>query len=379
MGLENHSALKANAMDSATTPASLSYAAAGVDNLASDAGLAALLPWVRKTHSFRPGTALDIGYFANVVDVGNGVGIAISTDTTGTKVLVAQMVGQYETVGIDCVAINVNDIVSVGAEPVAFVDCISVERVSGEVLDQIGKGLHAGAELAHVPIVGGEIAQVAEIVKGHRPGLGFDLAGTCIGTVPTDRIIAGDAIGDGDVLIGLRSSGIHCNGLTLARRALFDEAGHTPDTVLPELGRSLGAELLEPTRIYVDEVMALLRHGVRVKALAHITGNGGLLNATRTRTAAGYVVERLPEPPPIFGAIQQAGNVVDEEMFRVYNMGVGFTVVVDPGDVDRTLKITRSYGAEAYVLGYAVPDARRRVNLEPVGLVGEAGRFRRAA
>ncbi len=183
-------------------PRVLSYSEAGVDDVKADAGLAALLPWVRKTRDFHDGTVLDIGYFANVVDVGGDIGIAISTDTIGSKAIVAQMIEKYDTVGIDCVAINVNDVLCVGAEPVAFVDCISMENASGEILGQIGKGLHDGAKLAHTTIVGGEIAQVAEIVKGYRPGLGFDLAGTCIGTVPTDQILTGETITDGDGLAG---------------------------------------------------------------------------------------------------------------------------------------------------------------------------------
>jgi phosphoribosylformylglycinamidine cyclo-ligase len=356
----------------------LTYASAGVDNRAGEAGLKALLGWVGRTRSFRRGIGepkLDIGYFANVIDIGHGLGLAISTDTIGSKAIIAQMMGKYDTVGIDCVAINVNDVLGVGAEPLAMVDCVSIEQTSEHLLEQIGEGLYLGAEQARISIVGGEIAQVRDMVKGYKPGLGFDLAGTCVGIVPLDQIKDGGSIRDGDALIGMRSSGIHCNGMTLARGALFDRGGYTIDQVVPGLDRPVGEELIEPTRIYVDEVMALRDDGVKVKALAHITGNGGLLNLTRGAADIGYVVEQLPEPHGIFDLIQRAGSVDDEEMFRVYNMGVGFCVVVDPVDVDRALKAVRRCGTDADQIGYAVADAKRRVRIEPYHLLGRGRRF----
>ena len=356
----------------------LTYSAAGVDAEAKDAGLKALLRSVDKTRGFRKGAGearLDIGYFANVIDIGHGQGLAITTDTVGTKALVAQMVGRYDTIGIDCVAINVNDLLCVGAEPIAMVDCISLEEAGTELLEGIGKGLYEGAKRAKISIVGGELAQVRDMVKGYRPGLGFDLAGTCVGLVPLDGLIVGESIVEGDAVLGLRSSGIHCNGLSLARKALLENGRYASGQMLPELGRTLGEELLEPTRIYVSEVMGLLGSGVRVKALAHITGDGGLLNLTRTASDVGYVIERMPEPQTIFSLIQEAGNVSDAEMFRVYNMGIGFCVVVAATDADRAMEALRSEDGECHVLGYAVADARRRVRIEPYRLVGENGRY----
>ena len=355
----------------------LTYSAAGVDAAAKEAGLAGLLEWVGKTRAFRQGVGqarLDIGYFANVVDVGHGQGLAITTDTVGTKALVAQMAGNYDTIGIDCVAINVNDVLCVGAEPIALVDCISLEEPNADLLEGVGRGLYAGAEQAKISIVGGEIAQVRDIVRGYRPGTGFDLAGTCIGLVPLDRLVVGESIRDGDAVIGLRSSGIHCNGLSLARKAVLDRGLYTADQVLPELRRPLIDELLEPTRIYVSEIMALRDSEIPLKALVHITG-GGFLNLTRVRSEVGYVIEELPEPHPIFGVVQSAGNIDDAEMFRVYNMGVGFCVVVDSADVERSLEVLGEWGTDCHVLGYAVADAGRRVRIEPYRLVGENGRF----
>ena len=361
-------------------PEGLTYAASGVDPAAKEAGLKALLRSVNMTRGIRKGVGearLDIGYFANVIDIGHGQGLAITTDTVGTKALVAQMVGRYDTIGIDCVAINVNDIICVGAEPIAMVDCISLEEAGVELLEGIGKGLYAGAERARISIVGGELAQIRDMVKGHKPGLGFDLAGTCVGLVPLDRLIVGESISEGDTLIGLRSSGIHCNGLSLARKALLESGRYAASQQVPELGRTMGEELLEPTRVYVSEIMALRDSGVRLKALAHITGDGGLLNLTRTMSDVGYVIERLPEPQTVFTLIQEAGGISDAEMFRVYNMGIGFCAVVDAADVDRSMEVIGEGDAECHVLGYAVADARRRVRIEPYHLLGENGQYSR--
>ena len=214
----------------------MDYRTAGVDNVGEVGALQALGDRVRRTFNFagapgQPGAVqLDLGYFANVIDIGGGMGMAISTDGVGTKLLVAEMLEKYDTVGIDCVAMNVNDVLCVGARPITLVDYIAVERVDAAVLSAVADGLLRGAELAGVSSPGGEFAQVREMVRGIRPGSGFDIVGTAVGLVPLDRVIVGDAIADGDVVIGLASAGIHSNGLTLARKALFDAAGHAPDT-----------------------------------------------------------------------------------------------------------------------------------------------------
>src|SRR5512134_4042712 len=194
------------------------YSSAGVNTVKEEAALAGLLTWVGKTLAFgRHRPALDFGYFASVLDLGNGTGLALSTDGVGTKLLVAEMLDRYDTVGIDCVAMNVNDLLCIGAEPLAMLDYIAVQEADPQMLEAIGKGLYEGARQANISIPGGEIAQVRELIQGVREGRGFDLAGACVGTVPMDRIIVGQDIRPGDVVIGLRSSGIHSNGLTLAR------------------------------------------------------------------------------------------------------------------------------------------------------------------
>jgi phosphoribosylformylglycinamidine cyclo-ligase len=321
--------------------------------------------------------ALDFGYFASVLDLGNGLGLALSTDGVGTKLLVAQMLNKYDTIGIDCVAMNVNDVLCVGAEPLCMLDYIAVQEADPDLLEQIGKGLHEGARQANISIPGGEIAQVRELITGSREGRGFDLAGACVGLVPMDRILVGQAIEPGDVVIGLRSSGIHSNGLTLAREVFFKNAKYQPDRYVGDFGRTIGEELLEPTRIYVREVLDVLRAGLDIRALLHITSDG-FLNLARVQAKVGYVLEWLPEPQPIFRLLQEIGDVSDEEMFCVYNMGTGFCLVVAAPHAGRALEALGRLGLEAFRLGHAVADPDRKVHLVPKGLVGEGSRFRRA-
>jgi len=362
-------------------PRALDYRGAGVlDN--TQLGLSALLRWVDKTTAFRregqPGRrVVDVGYFASVVDIGHGLGLALCTDGVGTKVLIAEMQQDYRTIGIDCVAMNVNDAICVGAEPVSFLDYIAIERATPQVLGEIGEGLHRGAELAGVSIVGGEISQMPDVIRGRAPGGGLDLVGMCAAIVPLDRINLGRDVTPGDVIVGVRSSGMHSNGFTLARKALFDEARLKADQHVDELGGTVGKELLRPTHIYVRPVMDLL-NGQRVDlhALVNVTGDG-FLNLARVDAPVGFRIDALPEPPPIFDLIQRSGNVPRPEMYRVFNMGIGFCVVVE----DRAPTIAAvqqtfaSHGFETHVIGRAVADARKRVVLAEEGIVGEGHGF----
>ncbi len=356
-----------------------SYTQAGVNTTKEETALAGLLTWVGKTVEFGAHrSALDFGYFASVLDLGNGLGLAMSTDGVGSKLLVAQMLDKYDTIGIDCVAMNVNDVLCVGAEPLCMLDYIAVQEADAALLEQIGRGLYEGARRANISIPGGEISQIREIIRGARDGRGFDLVGACIGLVPMNRILVGQDIRPGDAVIGLRSSGIHSNGLTLAREVFFKRAGYEPDRYVPALGRTIGEELLEPTRIYVREILDLLRAGLDIKALAHVTSDG-FLNLSRVEAKVGYVLERLPDPHPIFTLLQEVGQVSDEEMFHVYNMGTGFCLVVAAAQADQTLDRLSRLGIEAMRLGYAVSDPNRKVHLVPRGLVGEGSRFRRSS
>jgi phosphoribosylformylglycinamidine cyclo-ligase len=360
---------------------SLSYRDTGVlDN--TQLGLSALLGWVSRTRAFRPAArrghgVLDVGFFASVVDLGNNVGLALCTDGVGSKVLVAEMLERYDTIGIDCVAMNVNDAICVGAEPVSFLDYIAIERATPSVLEEIGKGLHEGARLAGVTIVGGEISQLPEIIRGHGPGQGLDLVGMCAGLVPLDRVIVGRDVAPGDVVVGVRSSGLHSNGFTLARRALFDQGKLEPGRYVPALACTLGEELLRPTHVYVQPVVELLANpAVSIRALVNITGDG-FLNLPRIAATVGFHLDALPEPHPIFELIRTTGSVPAREMYRVFNMGIGFCLIV-PDDAAMLRAVTDTFGRHGFetrVIGRVVADERKRVFLPEQNLVGEGDRF----
>jgi phosphoribosylformylglycinamidine cyclo-ligase len=322
------------------------------------------------------GVKLPIGYFANVINLGN-MGLAFCTDGVGSKVLIAQMMQKYDTIGIDCVAMNVNDLICVGATPVSIVDYIAVEHADPDLLDAISIGLTEGAKTAGVSICGGEIAQLRDIITGYRAKHGFDLVAAAVGTVPLDRIIVGKHVQPDDVVIGIESNGVHSNGMTLARRAFFDLHKYDVDHRFEELDVPLGAELLKPTYIYVKEILDVLSHVPSVKALIHITSDG-LLNLTRVAAAdVGYVIDALPPIPPIFAIIQNLARVEDAEMFQVYNMGVGFCIVVGPEDLDGVLALMREKGRKASRIGYVVSDPEKKVFVKQKNIIGKGKHFRR--
>lgn len=358
-----------------------SYAGSGVDVAALEGGLGRLVERLAATAAFprRGRPVLPNGFFANVLDLGGGVGLAIGTDGVGTKILVAHALRRYDTVGIDLVAMNANDVLCVGAEPVALVDYIAVPSPAPELLDGLAAGLVEGARQAGISIPGGEIAQVRELLRAHPPGgeEAFDLVGTAVGLVALDRLVDGRAVAPGDPVIALPSSGIHSNGLTLARRVLAPEGTTAAYAARPaELGgASVGEELLRPTRIYVAPVRDLLDEGVAVRALAHVTGDG-LLNLLRTAVGeVGFVLDDLPEPQPIFRLIQARSGASTAEMYQTYNMGVGFCVVVAADACERALAVLRRREPGARVVGRARLDPERRLVLEGPGLVGRGKRF----
>lgn len=358
----------------------MTYRSSGVDTEQEEGGLQVLREWVEKTFQFRPkggpkpgGVQLPLGYYANVLDIGHQLGLAVSTDGVGTKILVAQRMGKIDTVGIDCVAMNVNDVICVGARPIAMVDYMAVESAEPAMLEELAKGLYRGAELADITIPGGEVAQIREMIRGEEGRSAFDLVGTCVGLVPLDRVLIGEDIRPNDVVVGLRSTGVHSNGFTLARR-VFDQLGWTLDRYVPELGRTLGEELLEPTRIYVREAMAMIDAGLAIKAFAHITSDG-FLNLARAHADVGYVLDSLPEPQPVFHLIQSCGKVSDAEMFRVFNMGIGFCVIAAPEDAAKVQAIAQAHGVESVVIGIARKDPSRRVEIPSPGLMGQGGMF----
>jgi len=353
----------------------LSYTTVGVESTADDKGFKNLLSSLKRTIKLSNiSVELDFGYFANVLNIGHNIGLAISTDGVGTKLIVAQMVNKYDTIGIDCIAMNVNDILCVGATPISMVDYIAVQSLVPKLLKEIGDGLLKGAKIAQISIPSGEIAQIKEMLKSEREGFGFDLVGTAVGLVPIDKIIIGQDIREGDVLLGLRSSGIHSNGLTLARKVFFGIGKYKIDTYVKELGRTLGEELLEPTHIYVPEITEMLKAGLRIKALTHITSNG-FLNLTRVKADCGYIIEKTPEPQPVFKLIQEIGTISDEEMFLVYNMGIGFCVVVHNAEMKNIFDICKKLDVECYKMGYAVKDIEKKVIIEDKKLIGRNNKF----
>jgi phosphoribosylformylglycinamidine cyclo-ligase len=355
------------------------YKTVGVDAQKKEGSLSRLLEYVNRTFSFNScKPLLPIGYFANVIDLtsaGFPTGIAFSTDGVGTKLLVAEMMRKYDTVGIDCVAMNVNDILCVGATPISMVDYIAVSEANSALLGELAKGLYQGCEMAEVSLSGGELAQVAELLAKKEGGVSFDIVGTAIGIVDPNRIVIGQDLEEGDILIGLESSGLHSNGYTLARKVCFEIGGFRADQYHSALKKTIGEELLEPTRIYVKEIVEILKE-VPVKALFHITGDG-FFNLTRTARAVGYHIEKFPEPPPIFSLISERGKISDEEMFRVFNMGIGFIIAV-PNDSSSVQKVQRIIGAtkyKAHILGHVTNDPERTIIVEPRRIVGRNGKF----
>ena len=343
---------------------------AGVDIDAAEAGLQQIVANIKRTWP-APGSLgavkLDIGYFANVIDIG-GIGVAICTDGVGSKSIIAQMMNRYDTIGIDCVAMNVNDAICVGARPLSMVDYIAIEKADADILGAIAIGLAAGAKQAGISISGGEISQLKEVIRG------FDLIGMAIGVVALDRIITGRSLVAGDVVIGLESNGIHSNGLTLARHVFFERAKVAIDDVFPELGMPLGEELLRPTLIYVPEILDIINNIPTVKALINITGDG-LLNLPRVDAQVGFLLDDLPQVPPIFHLIQRYGEVDAAEMFEVYNMGVGFCVLVAEQDAAPALSILQRHGRRAQVIGRIIEDERKGVYLPRQRLTGYGKTF----
>jgi phosphoribosylformylglycinamidine cyclo-ligase len=349
------------------------YAAAGVDTARADAGVAGLVEVLRAIEPGRPSLTLPLpGHYASVLRVAPGLGIALATDSVGSKLIVAEQTSRFDTIGIDCVAMNVNDLICVGAEPLALLDYIAVEHADPAMLREIAVGLRVGAEAAGIEIPGGEVCQVPEVIRGHPSPHGFDLVGSAFGTVALDAIVEGSACRPGDALIGLPSSGVHSNGLTLARQALLDDGALALEAHVPELGGATVADaLLEPTTIYVRAVLDLLRSDIRVHGLAHITG-GGLLNLLRIGTGVGYEISNPLPVSPVFGLIAELGDVSASEMWEVFNMGCGFCAIVPGEEAELAVALLERRHPGTALIGSVTGEAGR-INLPGRGLTGDAG------
>ncbi|MGH9247135.1 MAG: phosphoribosylformylglycinamidine cyclo-ligase [Acidimicrobiales bacterium] len=331
------------------------YEAAGVNIAAGEEAVERIRRHV--TSTFRPEVIGDIGGFGGSFAFPrhrfqNPV-LVSATDGVGTKAMIAQVAGRFETIGIDLVAMCADDIVCQGAEPLFFLDYIAVGRLDPGQIDELVKGVAEGCRTAGCALIGGEMAEHPGAME---PGE-FDLVGFCVGVVEREQIITGDRIEVGDVLVGLPSPGLRSNGFSLARRVLLERAGRRLDDPAYDGARhSLADELLEPSVIYAPAVLAVLR-AVDVHAVAHVTGGGVPGNLVRVlpRNVDAVVERRAWEVPRIFGEIQRAGDVADEEMLKVFNLGIGMILAVPGGDVFRTLDALRSHGHAAVEIGAVEP------------------------
>lgn len=332
----------------------VTYSDSGVDISLEERTVAAIAAQLKKTLELQD-VITESGHFAALVRLGNK-GLALSTDGVGSKILVAEMLQKYDTIGIDCIAMVVNDLICVGAEPIALVDYLAVEKPDPNIAQQIGSGLVKGAEEANIAIIGGETASLPEIVHN------LDLAATGLGIVDLDRIITGEEIVSGDILIGIESNGIHSNGLSLARKIFFQDAHLTVHDSLPGYSDiKIGEEILRPTAIYVKPILELLKKDLKIKGLAHITG-GGFMNLKRLKKGMGFIIRDLPPLQPIFKSIFSY-DVELEEMYRVFNMGIGFVVIVDSDDAEEALNIIRKYH-KAHIVGETSAEIKDKINIE---------------
>lgn len=274
------------------------------------------------------------------------------TDGVGTKLVIAKLMGKHDTIGVDCVAMCVNDVVAQGAQPLFFLDYIACGKNDPAVLEQVVSGVADGCVQAGAALIGGETAEMPGMYDEDE----YDLAGFTVGCVERSAIVDGSAIAEGDVLIGLPSTGVHSNGFSLVRKALFEQAGYTVETRLPELGdRTLGDVLLTPTKIYVKALMPLFEADL-VHGVAHITGGGFIENVPRMLPeglAARIELGSWPVPP-IFDVIERTGDVDHMEMFNIFNMGIGMVVAVPADREDEVMNLLANAGEQGYRIGSVV-------------------------
>jgi phosphoribosylformylglycinamidine cyclo-ligase len=340
-------------------PEPVTYAEAGVDIAAGETAVERIKAAVRST--YRPEVIGDIGGFGGLFAVPTDryrrPVLVAATDGVGTKIMVAEMVGRYDTIGLDLVAMCVDDLVCQGAEPLFFLDYVSVGKLDPDRVEQVVAGIAEGCRQAGCALIGGEMA---EHPGAMAPGQ-LDVAGFAVGVVERDRILRGSTAEAGDVLVGLPSPGLRSNGYSLARRVLFDVAGlDVHDELFP--GRTVGDELLLPSVIYAPAVRALLDDGdVDVRAVAHVTGGGLVGNVPRVLPdGLDAEVDRSTwEVPRVFTEIQRHGRIDDEEMARVFNLGIGMVVAVPPDQVSQALRVLAGAGHKAAEIGRLVPTGGR--------------------
>ena len=329
----------------------MDYKKAGVDIEAGYKSVELMKKYVKET--MRPEVMGGIGGFSGafsltaIKDMEYPV-LLSGTDGVGTKLKLAFLMDKHDTIGIDCVAMCVNDVACAGGEPLFFLDYIACGRNIPEKIATIVKGVAEGCKLSDAALVGGETAEH----PGLMPEDEYDLAGFAVGVVERKDLITGENIKPGDVLVGITSSGVHSNGFSLVRK-VFDMTKESLDTYYDELGKTLGEALLAPTRIYVKAMKSVKNAGVKVKGCSHITGGGFYENIPRMLPDGIRAVVKKDsyEVPAIFRLMQKKGNIADEMMYNTYNMGLGMVLALDPADVDKTLEALKAAGETAYVVG----------------------------
>jgi phosphoribosylformylglycinamidine cyclo-ligase len=285
------------------------------------------------------------GHYAGLLKLGKET-LALHTDGVGTKVIVAQMMNKFNTIGIDCIAMNVNDVICVGAQPVAFIDYVALAQPNEWLLREIAQGLVKGAQQSRMAIIGGETAVLRDIISGDSENA-FDLAGMVMGVVKSKPIL-GERIKPGDIILGVESSGLHSNGYTLARKVLLSK--YSVDDYAEHLVQTVGEELLMPTRIYVRPVIEILKKRIKVHGLANITG-GGFTKLPRLNCGVRYVFDNLPSSMGIFKQIQVDGKIDSKEMYRTFNMGIGFCLICSRECTDDIVSVFEKYKMHCEVVG----------------------------
>lgn len=363
------------------------YAASGVDEPREQQALAGMLRNFARTVGVRTGVGSAIAetdHFGSLIRLAGNLGLAITTDGVGTKLMLAQQLRRYKEIAHDLVANNVNDVLCMGATPVSLVDYIGIDVADERFLEEFSSALADAALAAHVAIVGGEIAQIGGMLNPNHGSPRFELVATAVGICKLSdeetegnwpKALDRNNVKPGDVLIGLRSSGLHSNGYSLARRVLLTEAGLHLESTPPALGgATLADALLTPTRIYVDALLPLLQAGLAT-GIANISG-GGFLTISRLNPRVGFEITEVPEPQPIFDLIRVSGNLGPGEMLSTFNMGLGMVIAVAPNNVDRAKQLLTQNDEKATIIGRVVPPKRLgEVIVRPAGVRGAGHEF----
>lgn len=314
----------------------LTYKKSGVDISKIKQSQKSIGKLISSTHKLQQKAKIahGFGHYAGIVEIPGGKLLATHTDGVGTKVVIANMMKKYNTIGIDCIAMNVNDIICIGATPISFVDYIAANKNDEKIFKKIVEGLVTGAKRSVMPIVGGETAIMPDVIEGK--GFAFDLAGMVVGLVEKKEMVLGNKIKEGDVIIGANSTGIHSNGYSLARKAILKK--YSVKDSVKGVG-NIGEALLKPTEIYTKPVLEIIKKS-KVNGLAHITG-GAFTKLLRLKHI-GYQIDSLPKLPPIMSLIEEQG-VNSEEMYKTFNMGVGFCVIANKKESEKIQKIFKKY------------------------------------